>query len=175
MGKGHRGCPCRRAQRGWGRPWWCPLSHTTLKQEQENICGISWLSLGLLQTSLCLLSMNTTTCKTIKQSKTWNFEASETQVSLTDVVWTETSRTNLTKITFFMSFGLSLDALTGAGVTEDEETTVTSGSDEAVRAGGVMEHLIHDTGPFPGCCCGLLHPYQSADISDPAKMQKWFM
>ncbi len=63
MGKGHRGCPCRRAQRGWGRPWWCPPSHTTLKQEQENICGIIWLSLGLLQTSLCLLSMNTTTCK----------------------------------------------------------------------------------------------------------------
>ncbi len=30
-------------------------------------------------------------------------------------------------------------------------------------------------GPFPGCCCGLLHPHcshQSADISDPTKMHK---
>ncbi len=60
-----------------------------------------------------------------------------------------------------MSFGLSLDALAGSGVTEDEETTVTSGPDEAVRAGGVMERLIHGTGPFPGCCCGLLHPHCS--------------
>ncbi len=31
-----------------------------------------------------------------------------------------------------------------------EETTATSGPDEAVRAGGVTERLIHDTGPFPG-------------------------
>ncbi len=69
-----------------------------------------------------------------------------------------------------MSFGLSLDALAGSGVTEDEETTLTSGPDEAVRAGGVMERLIHGTGPFPGCCCKLLHPHQ--DISDPAKMHK---
>ncbi len=45
-----------------------------------------------------------------------------------------------------MSFGLSLDALAGSGVTEDKETTVTSGPDEAVRAGGVMERLIHGTG-----------------------------
>ncbi len=74
-----------------------------------------------------------------------------------------------------MSFGLSLDALAGSGVTEDEETSAASGPDEAVRAGGVMERLIHDTGPFPGYCCGLLHPHcshQSADISDPAKMHK---
>ncbi len=72
-----------------------------------------------------------------------------------------------------MSFGLSLDALAGSGVSEDEETTATSGPDEAVRSGGVMERLIHDTGPFPGCCCGLLHPHQSADISGPAKMHKY--
>ncbi len=75
-----------------------------------------------------------------------------------------------------MSFGLSLDALTGSGVTEDEETTVTSGPDETVRAGGVMEGLIHGTGSFTGCCCGLLHPHcsqQSADISVPAKMHKY--
>ncbi len=48
--------------------------------------------------------------------------------------------------------------------------------DEAVRAGAVMEHLIHGTGPFPGCCCGLLHPHcshQSADISDHTKMYKY--
>ncbi len=31
-----------------------------------------------------------------------------------------------------------------------EETSATSGRDEAVRAGGVTERLIHDTGPFPG-------------------------
>ncbi len=43
-----------------------------------------------------------------------------------------------------MSFGLSLDA--GFGVTEDKETTATSGPDEAVRAGGVTERLIHGTG-----------------------------
>ncbi len=30
-----------------------------------------------------------------------------------------------------MSFGLSLDALTGSGVTEDKETTAASGPDEA--------------------------------------------
>ncbi len=74
-----------------------------------------------------------------------------------------------------MSFGLFLDALAGSGVTDDEETTAASGPDEAKRAGGVMEHLIHGTGPFPGCCCGLLHPHcshQSADISDPTKMHK---
>ncbi len=71
-----------------------------------------------------------------------------------------------------MSFSLSLDAFAGSGVTEDEETTATSGPDEAVRAGGVMEHLIHDTGQFPGCCGGLLHPHQSTDISDLAKMHK---
>ncbi len=38
-----------------------------------------------------------------------------------------------------------------------------------------MERLIHGTGLFPGCCCGLLHPHcshQSADISDPAKMHR---
>ncbi len=60
-------------------------------------------------------------------------------------------------------------------LTEDEETTVTSGPVEAVRSGGVMEHLIYGTGSFPGCCCGLLHPHcsqQPADISDPAKMHK---
>ncbi len=50
-----------------------------------------------------------------------------------------------------MSFGLSLDALAGSGVTDDEETTATTGPDEAVKAGGVMEGLIHGT----GCCCGL--------------------
>ncbi len=74
-----------------------------------------------------------------------------------------------------MSFGLSLDALAGSGLTEDEETTVTSSPVEAVRAGGVMERLIYDTGSFPGCCCGLLHPHcsqQPADISDPAKTHK---
>ncbi len=31
---------------------------------------------------------------------------------------------------------------TGSGLTDDEETTATSRSDEAVRAGGVMEGLI---------------------------------
>ncbi len=75
-----------------------------------------------------------------------------------------------------MSFGLFLDVLAGSGVSEDEETTATSGPDEAVRSGGVMEHLIHGTEPFPGCCCGLLHPHctqQSADISDPTKMHKY--
>ncbi len=74
-----------------------------------------------------------------------------------------------------MSFGLSLNALAGSGVTEDEETTAASGPDEAVRSGGVMERLIHGTGPFPGCCCGLLHhhcSHQSTDISNPAKMHK---
>ncbi len=65
-----------------------------------------------------------------------------------------------------MSFGLPLDALAGSGVTEDEETTAASGPDETVRAGGVMELLIHGTGPFP------FHPHQSADISDPTKMHK---
>ncbi len=63
MRKRHWGCPCLSEQKRWGRPWWCPLSHTTLKQEQENMCGIIWLS-------LCLLSMSTNTCKTFKQSKT---------------------------------------------------------------------------------------------------------
>ncbi len=74
-----------------------------------------------------------------------------------------------------MSFGLSLDARACSGVTEDEETTVTSSPVEAVRSGGVMERLIYGTGSFPGCCCGLLHPHcsqQPADISDPAKMHK---
>ncbi len=93
------------------------------------------------------------------------FEASET----------ETSRTNLTKITSSVSLGLSQDALTSSGLTEDEETTATSSSDEAVRSGGVMDRLIHGTGPFPGYCCGLLHPQcsqQPADISDHTKMHK---
>ncbi len=74
-----------------------------------------------------------------------------------------------------ISFGLSLDALAGFGLTEEEETTVTSSPVEAVRAGGVMERLIYGTGSFPGCCCGLHHPHcsqQPADISDPAKMHK---
>ncbi len=79
-----------------------PLNHTILKQERENICGIIWLSLCLLQTFVCLLSMSTTTCKTFKQSKTWNFEASVNWAPLTDVVWKETSMTNLTKITSSM-------------------------------------------------------------------------
>ncbi len=92
MRKRHWGCPCLSEQRRWGRPWWRPLNHTILKQERENICGIIWLS-------PCLLSMSTATCKTFKQSKTWNFEASENWAPLTDVVWTETSSTNLTKIT----------------------------------------------------------------------------
>ncbi len=35
-----------------------------------------------------------------------------------------------------------LDALAGSGVTEEKEKIATSGPDEAVRAGGVMEHLI---------------------------------
>ncbi len=70
-------------------------------------------------------------------------------------------------------FGLSLDALAGSGLTEDEETTATSSPVEAVRAGAVMEHLIYGTGLFPGCCCGLLHPHQSADISDPTKMHRY--
>ncbi len=65
-----------------------------------------------------------------------------------------------------------LDALAGSGVTEEKETIATSGPDEAVRAGGVMEHLIHGTGPFPGGCCGLLHTHQSADISDPTKSDR---
>ncbi len=56
-----------------------PLSHTTLKQEWENMCGIIWPSLGLLQTSLCLLSMNSTTCKTIKKSKTSDFRVSHNE------------------------------------------------------------------------------------------------
>ncbi len=58
-----------------------------------------------------------------------------------------------------MSFGLSLDDLIGSGLAEYEETTATSGPDETVRAGEVMEHLIHGTGPLPGCCCKLLHPH----------------
>ncbi len=37
-----------------------------------------------------------------------------------------------------MFFGLSIYALTGSGVTEDETTTAASGPDEAVRTGGVM-------------------------------------
>ncbi len=53
-----------------------------------------------------------------------------------------------------------------------EETSATSGPDEAVRSGGVMERLIYGTGSSLGCCCGLLHHHQSADISDPAKMHK---
>ncbi len=141
-----------------------PLNHTILKQERVNICGIIWLSLCLLQTFVCLLSVSMTTCKTFKKSKTWNFEASENWAPLTDVVWTETSRTNLTKITSSVSFGLSLDALAGSGVTEDEETTATSGPDEAVRSDGLMEALIYGTGPFPECCCGLLHPHCSHSL-----------
>ncbi len=75
-----------------------------------------------------------------------------------------------------MSFGLSLDVLASSGLTDDEETTAASGPDEAVKAGGVMECLIHSTRPFPGCCCGLLYPHcshQSADISDHTKMHKY--
>ncbi len=56
-----------------------------------------------------------------------------------------------------------------------EEITATSGPDEAVRSGAVMEHLIHGTGSFPGCCFGFLLSqctHQSADISDPASMHK---
>ncbi len=36
-----------------------------------------------------------------------------------------------------ISFGLSLDALAGSGLTEDEETTATSSPVEAVRSGGI--------------------------------------
>ncbi len=68
------------------------------------------------------------------------------------MLYEQTSRTNLTKTTSSMSFGVSLDALAGSGVTDDEETKVTSSPDEAVKAGGVMQRLIHGTGPFPGCC-----------------------
>ncbi len=46
-----------------------PLNHTILNQEQENMCRTIWLLLCLLQTSVCLLSMRTNTCKTITQSK----------------------------------------------------------------------------------------------------------
>ncbi len=91
------------------------LNHTTLRQKWGNMCGTIWLSLCLLQTFVCLLSMSTTTCKTFKQSKTWNFEASENWAPLTDGVWTENRQTNLTKITSSMSFGLFLDALVGSG------------------------------------------------------------
>ncbi len=68
MRKRHWGCPWPSEQRIWGRPWWCPLNHTTLKQERENMCGIIWLC--LLQTFVCRLSMSTSICKTFKQSKT---------------------------------------------------------------------------------------------------------
>ncbi|KAL1273004.1 hypothetical protein QQF64_028866, partial [Cirrhinus molitorella] len=46
-------------------------------------------------------------------------------------------------------------ALAGSWVTDDEETTATSGPDEATRADGVIEDLIHGTRPFP-CCCRFL-------------------
>ncbi len=86
--------------------------------------------------------------------------------------WTETSWINLTKITSSVSFSLSLDALAGSGVTDDEETTATTGPDEAVKAGGVMEGLIHGT----GCCwdspSSVLSSHHSADISDHTKMHK---
>jgi len=57
------------------------------------------------------------------------------------------------------SCGLSLEALAGSGVTEEEMTIAKSGPDEAVTAGGVMTRLIHGSGPFTGCCWGLLHPH----------------
>ncbi len=77
------------------------LNHTTMKEERENV----WdnLSIAVSAPNICV-SISTTTRKTFKPRKTWNFEASENWAPLTDVVWTETSKTNLTKITF--SFGL---------------------------------------------------------------------
>ncbi len=71
----------------------------------------------------------------------------------------------MTKITSSIFFFLSLDALAGSGTTEDEETTATSGPDEAVKAGRVTECLIHATESFSGDI--------SADISDTAKMHKY--
>ncbi len=68
-GKRHRGYHCLSAQRGWGRPWWHPRTPQSLTRAGERVGKIK-LPLRLLQTSMCLLSMRTTTCKTITQSKT---------------------------------------------------------------------------------------------------------
>ncbi len=59
----------------------------------------------------------------------------------------KTLRANSTKVTPSMIFGVFLDALSGSELTEDEETTAASGAEETTRAGGVMERLIHGTGP----------------------------
>ncbi len=68
-GKRHRGYHCLSAQRGWGRPWWHPRTPQSWTRAGERVGKIK-LPLRLLQTSMCLLSMRTTTCKTITQSKT---------------------------------------------------------------------------------------------------------
>uniref|UniRef100_A0A8C1RZW7 Uncharacterized protein n=1 Tax=Cyprinus carpio TaxID=7962 RepID=A0A8C1RZW7_CYPCA len=52
-------------------------------------------------------------------------------------------------------FLVLLLGVAGAGLTEEEEATATFRPDEATRAGGVMEGLIHGTIPSPGRCCGL--------------------
>ncbi|ROL41430.1 hypothetical protein DPX16_6828 [Anabarilius grahami] len=52
-------------------------------------------------------------------------------------------------------------ALAGSGLTEDEEIIATSGPDVAIRAGGVMEGLIHSATPFPGSAV-TLHPRNEA-------------
>ncbi len=170
MRKRHWGCPCLSEQIRWGRPWWRPPPPASWTAKAGDHVWDN-LAIAVSAPSFCvLLSMSTTTCNTFK-----HIEASENWAPLTDVVWTETSRTNLTKITSSLPFGHSLDALAGSGVTEDEETTATSSPDEAVRAGGVTESLIHGTGSFPVCCYGLLHPHcsqQSADISDLVKIHK---
>ncbi len=68
-------------------------------------------------------------------------------------------QTNLTKITSSMSFGLSLDDLAGSGLTDDEETTATSGPDEAV-----ISRMLLWTSPssLHTAVCGHFRSYKNA-------------
>ncbi|XP_048025242.1 retinoic acid receptor beta-like [Megalobrama amblycephala] len=70
-----------------------------------------------------------------------------------------------------MSMSMTTYGLAASRLTEDEEITVTSGPDEAIRAGGVMEALIHGTIPFPGCCCGrrILSAHTNAAVTLPCR------
>ncbi len=58
-----------------------PLNHTTTKEEREN--GWDNLSIAVSASNICV-SISTTTRKTFKPRKTWNFEASENWAPLTD-------------------------------------------------------------------------------------------
>ncbi len=162
MRKKHWGCHCLSEQRRWDYDD-APLPHNLEARAGQHV----WDNLAIAMSALniCVPALHQHHCKTFKQSKTRKFEASENWAPLSDVVWTETSRTNLTKITSSIFFFLSLDALAGSGTTEHEETTATSGPDEAVKAGGVTECLIHATESFSGDIF--------ADISDTAKMHKY--